>query len=425
MSARFNQALAAPEDLAAADPSVIPQEVISLAQAMIRVHSRIHFAPENKGLQLYFPCPACLQEDGIKEVNSRHASINVDRYRFLGRFINLRGTYNSDSVSCSCMKCRTRFKVSELLMMPTLEERGIPNVKPTEKIEVRTRHLIDDGNGNMIPDHPGLVVPLNTLPPNHPAVEYLRNRNYDIDDMVRRFRASYCYQEAPEDKALHRWYKKMPGGFKDTPQGRIVFYADINGVQVAWQARIIDKVEADSLHWYWHPYEGRWVLVRMAVGVTPEGKPKWQLVAPFNADVPVWKPSKYRTAQDASRNQIVFGLDAALEWNREHGLENNRIGVLGEGPLDAARFGPGMAMLGKFLSDNQAQLLAKYFKRVIWIGDNDPVGVQCSIKVRETLAPLVSYGEIKVPEPFKDAGELAPAVAQELFDAAVRNLSTC
>lgn len=42
------------------------------------------------------------------------------------------------------------------------------------------KHLIDDGLGNMIPDHPGVVIPLSQLPPDHPALFYMGQRGLTV-----------------------------------------------------------------------------------------------------------------------------------------------------------------------------------------------------------------------------------------------------
>lgn len=400
---RFASVQVRPTALSEAD---VPDCVKRLAAALARIHGETQIKNEKKGRHIYMASPAVLLTDGRKELSSRHLSVNADRYFGLGRFARIKGTYNNDN-SGLCHKTNNKYLVSALLSMPPLSKRGIPDAKTGVRISTRARHLVDDGRGNMIPDHPGETIPVTDLFPGHPAYDYLVGRRYDLKTLWAQFRCSYCLTEAPMSREMERFYRRMPGDFRDTPQGRIIFYADIQGVQKSWQARIIDKVEHERLHYYWHPYKQQWVLVRMKLGDT------WTLLPEFR-DHPdfQWKPSKYRLALDSYRNEVVMGVDAAVAWNRICRPGRKRICILSEGPLDAGRFGPpALAILGKYLSEFQAKIICREFDIVVWVGDNDKAGREGTQNVREQLAGKVKLHVVTVPEPSKDPGELDHAVA--------------
>lgn len=73
-------------------------------------------------------------------------------------------------------------------------------------------YLIEDSDGNMIPDHPGRVKPVTALPAGHPCLEYLKGRGYDPAALQAQFRCAYCYEEADEDAAIGRFYS-LPAAF--------------------------------------------------------------------------------------------------------------------------------------------------------------------------------------------------------------------
>jgi hypothetical protein len=394
----------------------VPQEILRLAERLGLIHGQPQIVKETGGIHIRIASPEALEKDGSRELEGRHLYVNADKFFAMGKFRGARGTYDADRCAM-CMKYETPYSLNDLLRMPPLSQRGYKDVPTDVQIMVKERYLIDDGRGNMIPEHPGLVTPINMLPEDHVAVQYLRARNYDLDVLDKQFGCAYCYSQTPE-----RWiarndpanlsYKPLPGGFKDTPQGRLIFYAYVDGVQVAWQARVIDKMEG-PLHYYWHPYENRWDLVEIQVGYDAKKKkpimtlcPPFNTVEPFTWQNPRWEISKYKTARGAARNELIFGLDAAVEWNRMVGRADNPIAVGGEGPLDAGRPGPpGVAMVGKFLSDHQVALITSRFKEFIWCGDNDEAGRKASLRVRAELAPKLKFHEVQIPKG-KDLGDL-------------------
>jgi hypothetical protein len=267
----------------------------------------------------------------------------------LGAFRRLRGTYNADK-SARCMKTGTNYSVSTLLRMKPLAARGIRANDSSPKITINdtSRSLVRDANGNMVPDVPGATVPLTELPADHPAIFYLTQRGYTAAALVHQFGAAWCTQELPEDAAKGRFYKRFAHGFRDTPQNRIVLFIDIYGVRRGWQARYLEH-SADGVKHVFHPYTSQWVAVARKID------DKWEPLPGFEKER--FDLSKYKTAFGAKRNEVVMGLDAAVRWNTAMRPGKPALCVVSEGPLDAARFGaPGLAVLGKSLSDNQASL---------------------------------------------------------------------
>jgi hypothetical protein len=96
-------------------------------------------------------------------------------------------------------------------------------------------------------------------------------------------------------------------------------------------------------------------------------------------------PVKYITAPGSERNSQLCGFDhvctvaQALDGREAYC-------VLTEGPLDAARFpNHGIAVLGKYLSDTQALLVAARFRRAILAFDADKAGREACVAAELTL----------------------------------------
>jgi hypothetical protein len=403
-------------------PQEVPKEIMRLAEQLAHVHGAPLLTSEKSGRHIYIASPAALEIYGAEELEKRNLTINADKHFGIGKWKQFAGTYDADLVGY-CFKTQTPYRVSSLLAMLPLDLRGYP-MSSGVQLQVRERFLVDDGRGNMIPDHPGQVVSITQLPSDHVAVRYLLDRRYNLANLEAQFGCAYCYRENSErwlgkDDPANLKYRPLPGGFKDTPQGRIIFYAYINGVQVGWQARVIDKWVGDC-HYYWHPYDNCWALVEIKVGVSATGKaitmacPPFDTKPPFTWENPKWDISKYKTGKGVSRSELVMGLDAAVAWNLVQGRRFNRIGIGSEGPLDAGRFRPpAVALIGKELSNAQVKLIIKHFDQFIWAGDDDVAGRKASLKVRAELGPKMVLHEVTLPFG-KDPGELADDIAHNL-----------
>jgi hypothetical protein len=347
--------------------------------ALQRVHGPGHTSREKHGLHLMLACPECLAAWGHRERRGKHLTFNIEKYLGIGAYANRfaeGGKKGLKSGYALCMKEHRPFSYEELLAYPTLEERGYLNHSSRIVYGGNTvRYLINDGVGNAIPDHPGIVRPISTLPYDHPCMVFIRGRDLDPVQLTRHFRAAWCEEEAPEGEQYgNRWYRKhsddgftpwKPGSWKSTPQGRLILYSDVMGVQVAWQGRYLENKVPGVGTFVFHPYKKVWML-----------RPPWK-----KGEDPV----KYVTATGSERNSQLCGYDAVKTVARAMPF-GDRYCVLTEGPLDAARFpGHGLAVLGKYLSENQALLVAAEFTRAILAFDGDKPGREACADAEELL----------------------------------------
>ncbi len=376
--------------------SLITEQHRQIAEALAAIHGKVRLARESNGIHAYMASPACLETNGRIELNKMHLAVNLDKY--------LRG----DELCAQCMKTGKPYTVSKLLEMKPLSERGISNVKAeVMERDTNVEFVEDDGRGNIIPKHPGKVIPVTALDPEHPCSVYLKYRRLDPSKLYEQFRASYCEEERGD-----LYWKPTAEGFKATPQGRIIFFIDQNTVQVGWQGRIME-MERRHAKYYWHPYTKAWIVTHQR---QDRGQP-WIPSPGFET----WDPVKYLLSYGAKRNSCVMGLDAAILFNRGR---QDRYCFMVEGPTDAARLGiPGIAIMGKYFSDNQAKLVAEHFDHVLFVGDNDESGIYCRQKVSEKLLeyPNTKLHFCDVPSEFKDVDLMMDEAAQAFKQQCLRN----
>jgi hypothetical protein len=362
----------------------VPEDVMNFAQALAVKHGAVLISREKNGLHLNLACPACLEVEGDQELRKRHLAVNADKFCATGRWEGATD-HLRDSVGL-CMKCGTKYKATQLMTFAPLAARGIKESKiGSVSFADNTQWLVRDALDNIVPGGPGNgppgsrgnhgdprdVIPINQLSADHPAVQYLLERDYDLQSLWEQFRCSYCVREWAQDPATKRYYRKLCEGFRDSPQGRIIFFADIEGVQKTWQARIIERVAEHGgtrFKYFWNGDTNTWFCME-----SYDVAKKKFIPPPQYAER--WSPSKYRTANGTARNEILMGLDAAIAWNACHRPGQLPIAFTSEGPLDAGRLrAPAVAQIGKFLSDDQIALLARHFAVVIQVPDNDAAG---------------------------------------------------
>lgn len=385
----------------------LPQQVKTLANKLSRIHGPVKIARESSGLHIYIPDPELLEEDGAKELSSKHLAINADKYFGIGKYdidnyrtaanIKLWKTYYSigrEVMCASSMKTHKAFKVSELLKMRPIEQRDLDFDKEVIR-EVQTQNSSDDleldDYGKLVPKWCGDTVPLSELPPDHPAVRYMLDRGYDIDDLSDRLDVSYCKCAAKKGATLTH-------GLTNDATGRIILPIMMDGSRVSYQARMIDTWH-NNMQYVWNGTSWTAVAKRTDDGII----------------IPVCKTNKYLNPKGASRNMLLFGYDQAVAWNKEHGRYDD-LGNLGdsycilvEGPLDVARLKdyPAMAVLGAFLSPIQASYIRRSFKHVAVIMDTDDAGKRCRESIEKQL-PGIDIIDVVIPRDckVKDVGEL-------------------
>jgi hypothetical protein len=406
-----------------ADAKKREQNILQISEALQAVHGKGVLRSEKHGLHLYLPSPQALLEDGPVEMYARHLSVNLDKHFGYGQWASR--SRNADAAAI-CHKTGTKYSVSQLLTMTPVGKRegGVDPGLGASKLKIpeeREKWLVADDQGRLVPAGPGQCLPIHELGAGNPAYDYVVARGYDPERLWRQFRVAFCIQETKMVNGMRRGYRPLPQGFADTPQGRLVFYADVKGAQVAWQARILERVTGDpgglQHREFFHPYRWEWEAMEFRVVLGPWTKLPEVLAeeeATKSSPRPlVWKPAKYMTAPQSQRASLVMGYDAAVAWNAAQGHTGQATrAIVVEGPLDGARTGPpGIPVLGKYVNPEQARLIAEAFKWVVVIADNDAGGDEVKATAKRSLGPLVRLDFLDVKtlfpagEKHKDVGE--------------------
>ncbi len=388
----------------------LPDEASVLVKRLSEMHGPGHLAVEENGVHLYLPCPDCLKSHGASELHKRHLAINLSKFFAVGKFRNSRldGSFER---CAACMKHHTGgkgqgFRLSNLLSHSRYDPISVrmPNITPTVVTEdLSTQQcVIVDQHGRTRPEDPGDVVPITSLSTDHPAIWYLQNRRLSPARLFDQFRLAYCYREAPEDNSKRRWHKRMANGFRDTPQNRIIFYGDIDGSQMTWQARILEH-EHEGYRYFFHPYTSQWVAMEVKRGG------KWETL--FPDDRHGWAPAKYKNAYSGRRNHILLGYDQAIRYNAARPV---KFAFVSEGPLDCGRFGnPGVALTGKHIAEKQATYLIGAFDFIIFLRQNvkDSSNLKLAQAVKSTVGAHRTVYDLFPDERLKDFGDTDDSAA--------------
>jgi len=423
-----------------------PQDVARLANKLAKANGcQVKITNEKSGYHIYLPCPGCLATHGRKELSDPKYAINASKYLQLGDAYSVgQRTSKSflpnqdapdlakqrDERSGVCMRTvgakeRHTYALSTLLALPTITERHPDIMTRAEVVGAagsadKEQYWLPDPDTDVpCPPPPGDVTPINELPADHPAVHYLQARGFDTDKLFQQFHVSYCTKELPPGEKYHVWYRRMPGFWNDTPQGRIIFYSMHEGTRKTWQARYIDFIAEDGLNMHaLNPYSNAWDHI----ATRTSGNGSWIRVDPFNEvkanGALKWQPSKYKTATHSFRE--LMGWDAAVENASKHEIT---WCVLTEGPLDAARVGPGgIALIGKTINMENVAKIVKKFQIVYTAFDNDKVGKEATEKITRQLLGSTARGKKVVHvQPFpvavdgKDLGDMTQEAFDKLF----------
>lgn len=409
----------------AASGSVIPDEVQALADRLAQVHGQVLFTIEAGGRHLYIPDPELLVTDGEKELYSRHMAINADKYLGLGKWDVMTNPteenkriyakyrkWGKEVPCCMSMKTGRKTTVAALLACAPIEQR-VNFLRPVEKKVItgdgmEDKHLVYDEEENLVPEAPGEVIPLSELAEDHPAILYLRRRGFDPARLEKIYGLSYCIRALPEDRSVGRYYSRIAPGVLNTPQGRIIIpIKDAVGVQRGWQARLIDLTDTSGDRWIWCGDAWRRVT-QDGECVLGEGAEK--------------KIRKYLNARGMQRNSCAFGLPQAIEHEKEKTL-SRRVVYLMEGALDVAKGEPPcVALLGKSMSDYQADVILNHFGRAVLVCDNDRAGkdfLRCVRKKLECMEVSIAL----LPQGRKDLGECSYEEAAKCLRKCAENAS--
>ena len=360
--------------------SGMDERVLRLASQLSVIHGNVRVTKEASGIHLYLPSPICLREYGKAEMYKMHLALNVDKY--------LKG----NDMCAMCMKTNKPYSVHNLLTMKSCEERGFgDDAQHRVVIKDNSNYLETDADGNKIPKAPGEVVPLTDLDDSHPAIQYVRSRQFDPVELYKQFNASYCVRARPDYPT-----RRLPGGFYITPQCRIIFYVYVNGVRVGWQGRILEFSE-NNIKSYYHPGYDKWVPMEER---SDSGK-----FVPLSEVGDGWDPAKYIHAPGTKTTHALMGYDAAVEFNKDR--TTKYIGLT-EGPLDSARLGvPFCAVMGKHFNTDKAKLLRRFDKIVLAV-QNDEAS---KTLLDEVTSVMSIYGRkpikiINPPEQYNDFGDM-------------------
>ena len=471
-----------------------PEEVRKWAQKITEVHGcPTVLAREVSGYHLYIPCPKCLEDHGRRELDDPKYAINLSVLAGLGDFRDATagqawrpGMFEEreelrkkqEYGAGICMRTRSSrhphmIPLDELLSMGTVSER-FPDIATRADMrggagadDIKEMWEEDPKSGELAPPPPGEVVGLDTLPAAHPAVQYLVNRRYDIAALVRQFDVGFCVKEYPYgEKQI--FYRKMPGGWKDTPQHRIIFKATVDGVPLGWQARVIERESEDGLNRYMlHPYGGGfyrgfdlstiarshrasfksggpgdqmrmvrdeqrggyWLCVWSHTHTRANPSAAWQPMPPYDEikdGTLKFRPSKYRTAKYSQRQ--LMGWDAAIARAKSD-PDDLKWAVLTEGPLDGGRGGPGvLPVTGSSISLENAAKVVRHFHLVFLAFDDDVAGREATEKIAKLLQStqhkeqiMLALGKLELP-PGKDLGDLTPEEYQRIFNRALKRV---
>ena len=379
--------------LGASCPADVDDEVIVLAQRLSKVHGPVKIFSESGGVHLYIASPICLELYGPSELqpSKMHLAVNADK--FLGR-----PPYeHPNDFAALCMKTGEIYNVSDLLAFKNLDARGFRGIEHHVAVVEKTENK--DENGNPFP--PGDVVDVDCLAMDHPAIVYLKSRDFCPVKLSNHFKLQFCTE--PREGAF---FRKTGYGFTMSPRNRIIFNIVVGGEIKGWQSRILEIVAPDTdgvrHKYFYHTTQDRWFPIFKEV----EGEWK-QLPGPGGVEEK-WDPAKYHLGSGTRRNQYLMGYDPseAYDW----------IGIT-EGPLDAARLGPPFcAAMGKSLSPAQA-LMCSNKRKVVLAIQNDSASEQfrtsAMAKFRDLAIPVVV---IQPPQNYDDYGDMSQADADKYLE---------
>lgn len=381
--------------------NVIERKVVNL---LLKIHGPCSLQRKyDDTIEVRLPDPELLEQDGDKELYSRHLYVNVSKYVRQGH-----------CNAAHCVKTGRHWNIDELLRMKPVEQRA--HLKAPLKRELSFHdavdRLVENSQGKRVPPSPGTVIPLDQLDEEHPAIRYVKSRNLDPEQLVEQFRAGYCTKANPDLKSC-----AIPGGLCRPPEGRLILFADRNGTQLGWQARRLELWIGEQLY-FWDAWKNEWLPIgeRTEDGFKVYDRYDGSLVGMREDDV---LARKYFNAPGMRTSATLMGIDAAIKWRFRTGEP-----VLGlvEGALDAARLGPPfVAMMGLALKSEQAASLSgQGFKRVVFVCDQDgnPANAKQTRESMKVLKPYFEVQELHLPPGVKDPAELNDSQREQLLEKA-------
>jgi hypothetical protein len=164
-----------------------------LIDRLSTIHGKVRVAMESSGLHLYLDSPYTIREEGASAVGKLKASVNLDKWS--GKITAPSTLKSAQAIakwrdSCGyCHKTSRVITVSQLLNTKHIRDR----IKVKKEVVMDVKDVLDTAV-----ESPGLCIPVENLPLEHPAVTYLRSRGISVATASRMCRMSYCLEEAPE-----------------------------------------------------------------------------------------------------------------------------------------------------------------------------------------------------------------------------------
>ena len=172
---------------------------------------------------------------------------------------------------------------------------------------------------------PGEITPVDELPDDHPAVKYLRQRNFEPADLARDFSVGVC-TKISNDRAR-------------IAQNRLYIPVVFNGKLVGWQARAIG--EPTSTKYFNSPGMSKSKLLYNydnasghAFVIVVEGVPSvWRLgpaaVCLFGKTMSVWQRTTISTTWAGKPVYLILDSDARAEMDQTvHLLRQSQVNVI-------------------------------------------------------------------------------------------------
>lgn len=190
---------------------------------------------------------------------------------------------------------------------------------------------------SLIVEAPGEMVPFATLPDEHPAVEYLRNRRFDIEEIK-------AFEPVRALYYCTRGYEVQQGLGSTT--GRIIFPVYKDGIIQGWQARQVEREDKEKgERFVWNGYTWR------QFHRTENGRWEDHYVGKylFNSKIP--------------RYSLLYNWDVARTYP---------VVAVVEGPLDQLAVGPAcVATFGKSVTMEQIRMIKNIdtWQKVFYIRD--------------------------------------------------------
>ena len=219
----------------------------------------------------------CVVFQGLGEDEHQHR-------RRIWQLAGKRNGSNADDPSSEPIVPPSRFKTSVRIIdlgspMPHIKLSSLtrdPDLRFTGKGSPRTPST----------EAPGEVVPLTSLPADHPALKFLQSRGFQAQALEEQFGSSFCMAESPG-----RRHRTIVGDFPETPKGRIIFFAQRDGVCTGWLGRLLE-IEDEHCRSVWHPDKLEWVQVMSRTSAqTP-----WEPLSAYSKFDPSWKEAPHTMA---------------------------------------------------------------------------------------------------------------------------------